>query len=237
MNVVSIGAHQDDIELHCLGTLLRYRAQGAVTITNVVISNGDKGSQHDPSMPYAQVAAIRSAEATAVADALGGRYVCLDEPDEYIKASDEVLNRLVDVLREAQADVILAPPPIDYNLDHTVTSKLAFQASMLAGVRSIHTAHDPLATNPVVYYMDAVCGLDWQPTNYVDISAVFEQKCALLRLHRSQMLNMERSGWNLVEYAQVMGAFRGLQCCVKFAEGFKPVLAFPRVAPSNVLPG
>jgi hypothetical protein len=107
---------------------------------------------------------------------------------------------------------------------------------MLAAVRSIHTAHDPLPNYPVVYYMDALCGLEWQPTHYVDISAVFEQKCALLRLHESQMLNMERSGWNLIEYAQVMGAFRGLQCGVKYAEGFKPALAFPRVAPGSPLP-
>jgi LmbE family N-acetylglucosaminyl deacetylase len=51
MHIVSIAAHQDAIELHCLGTLLKYRSQGDVTITNVVISNGDKGAQHDPSMP------------------------------------------------------------------------------------------------------------------------------------------------------------------------------------------
>jgi LmbE family N-acetylglucosaminyl deacetylase len=236
MNVVSIAAHQDDIELHCLGTLLKYRARGDVTLTNVVITNGDKGAQHDPAMPYAEVAAIRRAEATAVAAALGGRYICLDQPDEYLKDTDEVRTQLADILREARADVILAPPPVDYNLDHTISSQIAFQASMLAAVRSIHTAHDPLQHYPVVYYMDAICGLDWQPTHYVDISAVFAEKCDLLRLHRSQMLNMERSGWNLVQYAQIVGAFRGLQCGVAYAEGFKPALAFPRVAPGCPLP-
>jgi LmbE family N-acetylglucosaminyl deacetylase len=236
MRIVSIAAHQDDIELHCLGTLLRYRAQGNVTLTNVVISNGDKGAQHDPTLPYAEVAAIRRAEATAVADALGARYICLEQPDEYIRDTDDVRTQLADVLREVQADVILAPPPVDYNVDHTVSSQIVFQASMLAAVRSIHTTHEPLARYPVVYYMDAICGLDWQPTHYVDISAVFEEKCALLRLHASQMRNMERSGWNLVEYAQTMGAFRGLQCGVSYAEGFKPALAFPRVAPGSPLP-
>ena len=46
MNVVCVAAHQDDIEANCLGTLLKYQQRGDVTITNVVISNGDKGVQY-----------------------------------------------------------------------------------------------------------------------------------------------------------------------------------------------
>src|SRR5271157_2110185 len=104
MNIVSIGAHQDDIELNCLGTLIKYRDRGDVTITNVTISNGDKGFQHAPDTPYAEVAATRIAEADAVAAALGGRHICLKESDEYIRDTDEVRNRLTDILRAAQAD-------------------------------------------------------------------------------------------------------------------------------------
>ncbi|MCZ7545702.1 MAG: PIG-L family deacetylase [Anaerolineae bacterium] len=237
MNVVCVAAHQDDIELHCLGTLIKYREQGDVTITNVVITNGDKGGQFDPSLSYEEVAAIRHEEATAVAEALGGRYVCLGETDEYLRNTDETLNHLLDVLREAKADIVFAPPPVDYNTDHTIASQMAFQATMLAGVRTIFTAHEPLAAYPPVYYMDPVTGLDWQPTHYVDITAVFERKCALLRLHKSQMLNMQTSGgWDLVEYARIVGAFRGLQCGVEYAEAFKPALAWPRVRPGNWLP-
>ncbi|GAG39787.1 unnamed protein product, partial [marine sediment metagenome] len=35
MNIVSVGAHQDDIDIHCLGTLLKYHEQGGANITNV----------------------------------------------------------------------------------------------------------------------------------------------------------------------------------------------------------
>ncbi len=237
MNIVCVAAHQDDIELHCLGTLVKYRQQGNVSITNVVVSNGDKGGQFDPSLSYAQVAAIRQKEATAVAEALGGRYICMNQVDEYIKYSDEAVNQLVDILREAQADVVFAAPPVDYNTDHTVSSQIAFHAVMLAAVKTIYTDHAPLANYPVTYYMDPVTGLDWQPTEYVDITEVFEQKCELLRLHASQMQNMLTSGgWDLVKYARIMGAFRGLQCGVEYAEGFKPVLAWPRVRPGHYLP-
>ena len=85
--------------------------------------------------------------------------------------------------------------------------------------------------------MEPVAGLEWQPTHYVDISDVFDQKCELLLLYKSQMRNMEQfGGWDLVSYARTLGAFRGLQCSVDFAEGFKPSLSWPRVRPDNMLP-
>jgi LmbE family N-acetylglucosaminyl deacetylase len=237
MNIVSVGAHQDDIELNCLGTLIKYRNQGGHTITNVVISNGDKGAQYDPRTPYEEIARIRATEATAVAQGLGGRYVCMGQSDEYIRDTDEARNWLIDVLREAKADLLFAPPPVDYNTDHIVTSQIAFHAVMLAAVKTIFTDHDPLAKAPALYYMDAITGLEWQPTHYVDITEVFEHKCELIRLHKSQMANMQTSGgWDLVKYSQVVGAFRGIQCGVEYAEGFKPALAWPRVRPGNPLP-
>ena len=237
LNIVSIGAHQDDIELNCLGTLIKYQSRGDVTLTNVTVSNGDKGSQHDPRTPYAEVARVRIAEADAVAAALGGRHICMGQSDEYIRDTDEARNQLVDILRAARADLVFAPPPVDYNTDHMVTSQLAFHAVLLSAVKSIFTDHEPLASCPALYYMDAVTGLEWQPTHYVDITGVFERKCELIQLHRSQMINMQTSGgWDLVKYARVVGAFRGIQCGVEYAEGFKPALAWPRLKPGNPLP-
>ena len=67
LSVVSVGAHQDD-ELGCLGTLIRYRAEGS-RITTVSLSNGDKGGQHDPTIPNSVIAQTRIAEATRMAPA------------------------------------------------------------------------------------------------------------------------------------------------------------------------
>ena len=237
MNIVCIGAHQDDIEIWCLGTLIKYQQRGDVTITNVVISNGDKGAQSDLSMPYDQVAAMRNAEAAAVAEALGGRYINMGQSDEYIRDTDEARNQLTDILRAAKADLVFCLAPVDYNTDHMVASQLAFHATLLASVRTIFTDHEPLPSSPAVYYMDNAFGLEWQPTHYVDITDVFERKCELLRLHKSQMRNMEQfGGHDLVGYAKIVGAFRGLQCGVQYAEAFKPVLAWPRLKPGNWLP-
>lgn len=237
LNIVCVAAHQDDIEVNCLGTLIKYRQKGDVTITNVVVSNGDKGFQHHPSTPYAEVTRVRNAEASRVAEALGGRYICMGQSDEYIRDTDEARNQLVDILRAAKADIVFTLPPIDYNTDHMNTSQLTFHATMLSNVTTIFTNHDPLPETPVVYYMDAVSGLEWQPTHYVDITDVWEQKCDLLRLHASQMLNAQKfGGMDLVKLSRIQGASRGLQCRVEYAEAFKPVLAWPRVRAGNWLP-
>jgi LmbE family N-acetylglucosaminyl deacetylase len=161
----------------------------------------------------------------------------MGQSDEYIRDTDEARNWLNDVLRDANADLVFAPPPVDYNTDHMVTSQIAFHAVMLAAVKTIFTNHEPLPKAPALYYMDAITGLEWQPTHYVDITDVFEHKCELIRLHKSQMANMQTSGgWDLVKYSQVVGAFRGIQCGVEYAEGFKPALAWPRVRPGNLMP-
>ena len=199
MNIVSVGAHQDDIDLHCLGTLLKYHQRGGANITNVSVSNGDKGAQYDLSMPYEEVAAMRNAEATAIVEKLGGRFICMGQSDEYMHDTDESRNRLADILRETRADIVFAAPPVDYNTDHMVASQLAFHACLIAPVRTIFTDHDPLPQFPALFYMEPVAGLEWQPTHYVDISDVFDQKCELLLLYKSQMRNMEQfGGWDLV---------------------------------------
>jgi LmbE family N-acetylglucosaminyl deacetylase len=237
MNVVCIGAHQDDIELNCGGTLLRYYRRGDLSLTNVVISNGDKGAQYDISVPYEEVARIRNAEAAAAAARLGGCYINLGQSDEYIRDTDAARDQLTDILREAGAEIVLTCAPADYNTDHIVAGQLAFHACLLAPVRTVFTEHGPLPASPAMYYWDTATGLDWQPTHYVDISDVFQEKCDILSLYASQMRNMEQfGGWDLVSYARIANAYRGLQCGVAYAEAFRPCLAWPRLRPGNWLP-
>jgi len=236
MNIVCVGAHQDDMEVNCSGTLLKYRQKGNVNITVVVISNGDKGFQHEPSTPYEEATRIRNAEATRVAEALGGRYICLGQSDEYMQDTPEARNQVVDILREAQADVVFTLPPQDYNADHMVASQITFQAVMLAPVPTIFTDHEPLATTPAMYYMDSAVATGFEPSHYVDISDVWEQKCELLRMHASQMANAEKfGGFDLVKLSQIVGAYRGMQSRVEYAECFKPA-PWPRTRAGNVLP-
>ena len=235
LSVVSVGAHQDD-ELGCLGTLIRYHQQGW-RITTVSVSNGDKGGQHDPSIPHAVIAQTRIEEATRVAGELDGRYFCLGQEDGFVFDSREVRLALAGILRSVEADVVITLPPSDYNNDHVMAGQIALHASLLAAVNVIDTDAPPLPRAPFVLHMDTIVGLDFQPTHYVDISDQFAEKARLLRLHDSQMRSQPNiTGWDLVTHAEVVGRFRGQQCGVHYAEGFRPVLRTPLLRPGWMLP-
>ena len=116
--------------MNCLGTLLRYRERPDVTITNVTISNGNKGGNYDPTVPYDEIAAIRIQEATAVAKALDGRYICLDQEDEYIRDTDQTRNRLADILRQARAELLNAAGVLSRSQAEYATASGLFDASL-----------------------------------------------------------------------------------------------------------
>jgi LmbE family N-acetylglucosaminyl deacetylase len=237
MRLVTVGAHQDDMEVWALGTVLRYKERGDLEhLTVVCLTNGDKGSATP--VDSAAYAATRASEAEAVATALGGRYVGLGVEDEYLYDTKEIREQLVRVVREARPDVILTPCIDDLNnTDHATAGKIAIQVALLAQVGTICTDIEPLPISPVVYEWEPAVGLGFVPQIYVDITSVQARKLELLGLHTSQVQATEDLyATGLLGMAEVCGRYRGLQCGVGYAEGFRQVLSWPRTKPGNLLP-
>ncbi len=235
MNVVFVGAHQDD-EMNCLGTLIKYSRRGD-RVSVITISNGDKGAQYDPSMPHEEVARIRMAESAAIMEALGGTYHCLGQEDEQIVDNREVREGLTRLLRQLRADVVITCPPQDYNPDHYITGEITYHAVMLTTVRTMYEDVPILDATPAMYYTDTCAGLHFEPMFYVDISDVFAYKCELLQHFKTQMINMQVfGGYDLVTYSEIMNRFRGLQCGVRYAEAFRAETRWPRARPGVLLP-
>jgi len=225
-SVVAVEGHPDDVELGCLGTLIKLRDTGA-DITIVSVTDGANGAAHDPGQ-LASIAETRKHEATAVAERLNGRFVSLGAPDSYLYDTPELRDSLASIIREARADVVFVPPGTDYHEDHITAGKLAFSAVYLA-VTGMRIDGPRLESTPRLYYFDAIAGVDFVPSFLVDISDQIEEKKALVALHASQMRNMSASGgWNLVEHVEIVGAMRGLQGATRYAEAFQTCLQWPR---------
>jgi N-acetylglucosamine malate deacetylase 1 len=236
MNVVAVGAHQDDNELTCLGTLLRLKDQGAA-ITTVTVTDGAGGIEHNSSLTSAEVTATRNAEADEIAHRLGGQHICLNAPDEELMETVEVRTQLVEVFRAAGADLIFAPPPRDYHADHMVTSRLAHQACLQAVLSEVATRSPTLTRCPAMYYVEPVAGFGFQPTEFVDITDQFDEKLALLETYVSQIAALKDAyNIDLQDQVRTVNAFRGMQCGVRFAEAFQAVLDWPRVRAQRMLP-
>jgi LmbE family N-acetylglucosaminyl deacetylase len=231
--ILAVGAHPDDLEILCSGTLARYAQQGA----HIVMAIATDGSAGHMIIPPDELAEIRHREAQAAASIIGAELHWLGYPDELIFEDIATRLRVVDLIREARPDLILTHDPNDYHPDHRVVSRLLFDASFVSGLPNIkteHPAHPGLC--PLVYF-DTLTGASFQPTEFVEITDTFEIKKAMLACHASQINWLrEHDNIDVLEFITVMARSRGLQSGVPYAEGFRAEYAWGRNRPYRVLP-
>lgn len=234
MRVLAVGAHPDDLEQLCGGTLARYVREGH-QVTTATVTSGNRGSFVHTSE---EIARIRADESAAAAAVLGTTYRCLGLSDGEVSAADPAQRTLViDLIREARPDVIITHAPNDYMADHNETSRLLTDASHIATLPLLETeqpAHDVVAA---VYYMDTLAGVGFLPTEYVDITETIDTKLDALRAHRSQLEWLrDHDGVDVVEQTRIASAFRGFQCGATYAEGFTAHLTWLRARTRRYLP-
>lgn len=234
MNVLAVGAHPDDLEILCGGTLARYVREGHV-VTMCHASRGDRGSYTGTS---AEIARTRHAEASRSAEIAGAEHMSLGLSDGEIDAGDPGQRRLmIELVRTTRPDVIITHAPNDYMSDHNETSRLVFSCSFHATLPLIRTERPHHDSVTPLYFMDTVMGLDFVPVEYVDITETIDVKVAMLEAHVTQLAWLrEHDGVDIVENMKITAAYRGLQCGVEYAEGFSPCLTWQRATTRRQLP-
>lgn len=234
MKILAVGAHPDDLEILCGGTLARFVQEGHEVVM-CHASTGNRGSYVHSS---AEIANIRDREATRAAEIAGATSQTLGISDCEIESADPRQRDLViDLVRDVRPDLIITHYPDDYMSDHNEISKLVFKASFHATLPLYKTGkpHHELVTP--IYYMDTLMGIAFQPTEFVDVSGVLDTKTAMLEAHESQVTWLrDHDGVDVVEQMKTMTRFRGQQCGVAYAEGFTPSQAWLRMRPYRLLP-
>jgi LmbE family N-acetylglucosaminyl deacetylase len=234
VRVLAVGAHPDDLEILCGGTLARF-VRGGHEVVMCHATKGDRGSYVHTSE---EIARIRGEEARRAAEICGAECVCLGLSDAEVSAADPEQRRLVvDLVREAAPDLIITHHPQDYMGDHNEVSRLVFECSFYATLPLYESAKPYHSQVTPIYYMDTVMGLGFQPTEYVDISGVIDVKAAMLEAHQSQLTWLrDHDGVDIVEQMKTVSRFRGQQCGVAYAEGFIPCLTWLRGTTRRLLP-
>ena len=240
MNILAIGAHPDDIEEGCGGTLAKYAKAGHKVFT-ATATNGNIGSA---TIPMDEIARIRKEEARKAAAHIGAEYICLDYDDEMFFEDKTARLAFIDLVRYCKADVILTHYPNDYNPDHELTSKIINDIAVMIPIAKIETKNKPYDKIPIIAYFEPAHGHGFVPTQYVDISDVIEIKRAMCYEHQSQIQWMKDNYKDAVgdkdkdffDNMMTMAKFRGMQCGVDYAEGFVMANDAFRVVPYRVLP-
>lgn len=238
MNILAIGAHPDDVETSCGGTLAKYAKMGHKVFT-ATATNGNIGSS---TLSMEEIATVRKEEAKRAAAHIGAEYICLDYDDEMFFEDKAARLAFIDLVRYCKADVILTHNPEDYNPDHELTSKIINDIAVMIPIEKIHTRSPAYGRIPIIAYFEPENGLGFIPTEYVDITETMEIKMAMCREHKSQVSWMQdnyqdtMAGKNFIDDYRTIARYRGIQCGVEYAEGFRMANDAYRMVPRRILP-
>lgn len=244
MNILAIGAHPDDLDICCGGTLIRF-AQNGERVVMAVMTDGRSHPIGDPD----QVAARRKIEAQRSAELAGAELVWLGFPDGRLTDDVPARLKLIELMMRVQPDLIITHAPDDYHSDHITTSRLVTATVQMAWAPPAELAGldlEPLRKPVPVAFMAPANGINFLPEEYVDVTVVWERKLQMALNHRSQYLpgpdydahNLQEplDQYYLARLTRVVDEFYGLQCWTRCAEVFRWWRAADRLLPRRLLP-
>ena len=201
MNILAIGAHPDDIEYGCAGTLIKYAERGH-HIYLMVLTSGQEGGSSEIRKQEQE----NAAELMSVQKIFWGGY-----HDTQLPLNKELIEKIEEVLGEVNPDLILVNYGDDTHQDHRILTQATMSATRY--VRNVLFFEVPTTQN-------------FNPQVYVDISDTLERKSQVLNAHASQVMKTNIEDMYIIELAQANATFRGIQGRVKFAEAFAPLRLF-----------
>jgi bacillithiol biosynthesis deacetylase BshB1 len=175
VDVLAIGAHPDDVELGCGGTLARL-AEGGRSIGILHLTRGEAGTRG--------TAEERRQEAMRAAEALGSSVFFLDLVDGDLRTDTEAQDELIGVLRRIRPRLVLGPAPSDRHPDHDRAYRLVHEACFYSGVVSRGGEGEPHRPSAAYSYMQHDL---FDPTFVVDVTSVWDRKMAALAEYKSQL--------------------------------------------------
>lgn len=221
VDVLAIGAHPDDVELSCAGTLSKEISSGK-TVAIIDLTRGELGTRGSVS--------LRDKEAKKAADILGvkARYN-LGFADGFFQNDRAHQEKLIAYIRHLQPEMVLCNATEDRHPDHGRAAQLVAESCFLSGLQKVETTFEDenqAAWRPKnVYHY-----IQWNntaPDIVVDISGFMEQKLATVKAYDSQFYKPNStepetpiSSQNFLDSIKYRAADLGRLIGVDYAEGF-----------------
>lgn len=117
--------------------------------------------------------------------------------------------------------------PFNEIADHMLTGKIVNDIAVMIPIAHLKTESEPYDVIPSIWMYEPVCGMNFQPTDYVDITDFYETKMKMLGCMDSQKAwmaanyaSMRENEDRFFDTIRIMSEFRGMQAGCKYAEGF-----------------
>lgn len=216
LNILAFGAHPDDVELGCAGTLIKETQKGQ-KVGIIDLTLGELGTRGN--------AKIRKDEAQKAAKIMG---IALREnmgfKDGLFQNNEENKIAIIEKIRNYQPDIVIACAHADRHPDHPKCSQLITEACFLSGLEKIDTKQAVWRPKAIYYYIQFQSLI---PNLVIDISAQMLLKLKAIKSYSSQFYNPESkesptiiSSKNFLDSISYRAKDLGRQSNCKYAEGF-----------------
>lgn len=164
INILFIGAHPDDIEIGCLGTILEMKNKN-INISCLVLSNGEmSGNSTD-----------RIDEVKLIKNKINYNNLFFGNiKDTSIKHEKKTVNIIEKIVKDIKPDFIFTHTHLDSHQDHINTS-----LSTISALRN---------KKNLIFYSGPSTLQNYHPNLFIDISKVIDKKIKLLKLFKSQII-------------------------------------------------
>jgi LmbE family N-acetylglucosaminyl deacetylase len=207
-NILAIGAHADDVEIGCGGTVAMHVKQGDNVILLIMA---------EPFFTNYDGDVLRSLEDGEIemkdaADVLDVKLINIGFKDKSIMYSVETIEEINRVIDEYEIDTIYTHWHHDSNQDHSKTTH-----AVISAARNIPNIlmYEPMHPNGKTY-------TTFRSQVYVDITPTFDIKMDSLKCHKSQI---KKFGSGFLDAIEARARYRGYEIGSKYAESFEVIRA------------
>lgn len=204
MRILAIGAHFDDVELGCGGTLLRHAASGDEISILVVTHSGYESKSKK--VVRLREEALREGEASAAA--LGARLLCCEQEPLQLVPSESLVLLIEDYVTELKPDRVYTHGAADTNGDHAAVGYVSMRACRKCDQVLTYRSNWYIASN------------GHEDVYYVDVTAQMPRKLDLIRIFESEMRAVNYS-W--LDFVAKQNSAAGAKIGVDYAETFSVV--------------
>jgi bacillithiol biosynthesis deacetylase BshB1 len=187
LDILAIGAHPDDVELSCSGTLAK-EVENGKKVGILDLTRGELGTRG--------TAETRDQEAKDAAKILGVRVrKNLEFSDGFFSNNTAHQLEIIKILRKYRPEVVLCNAIHDRHIDHGKGSRLVSDACFLSGLKKIETIYEGNSQKEwrpkhIYHYIQ---WYDIEPDFVVDISGFMEKKLESVKAYKTQFFDQDNN--------------------------------------------
>lgn len=184
LNILAIGAHPDDCDVKFAGTAALFAKMGH-NVKFLSIANGDAGHMNEGGGILAK---RRNKESKAASEILNVSYEIMDYHDGEIMPTLELRMKIIQQIREWNADIVITHRPGDYHPDHRYVSQVVQDAAFMVEVPNCLPGVPALRKTPLfLFFKDHFkTPRPFRPDIVIDITEVLDKKINSLSCYESQ---------------------------------------------------